>query len=244
MTRGRARRLALLLGLGAALGAALGTACNPATRRPAFGPVPAAPTIALRIPPATATTRLAERLRLDSVPVTEAYPRDGYLETPWFDAATGQPTEARRLGPDVVRVRAWADRAAITAGGVAHSSVAVEVVYRPLADPSLPERELERLVPAASPAAARVRRALDSLTARYGEPRPAPPPPAAPAARPGRQPADSLPAPADTTARPDSMRADSAGRYSLQPDSLPRDTAPRDTAQKRPPTRLPTKPIP
>jgi hypothetical protein len=49
----------------------------------------------------------------------------------------------------------------------------VETLYRPIADPSLPERELERQVPADHPAAKKVQAALGRLVERYG----APPPP-------------------------------------------------------------------
>jgi hypothetical protein len=51
----------------------------------------------------------------------------------------------------------------------------VETLYRPLADPSLPERELERQVPRVHPTAVKVERVLEALLKRHG----GPPPPAA-----------------------------------------------------------------
>jgi hypothetical protein len=56
----------------------------------------------------------------------------------------------------------------------------VETVYRPFADPSLPERELERPVPPAHPMAVKVEEILAALLKRHGGP---PPPAAEPPAR-------------------------------------------------------------
>jgi hypothetical protein len=67
-------------------------------------------------------------------------------------------------------VRAWADP---TQPG--SSRLTVETVYRPLADPSLPEREFDRQVPRDHPVATKVRSALQDLVKRYGGP-PAPSP--------------------------------------------------------------------
>ena len=62
-------------------------------------------------------------------------------------------------------------------------AVTVETVYRPLADPSLPERELDRQVPRDHPVGVKVRAALQELVKRYGGP--PPPPSAEPAGGPG-----------------------------------------------------------
>ena len=48
----------------------------------------------------------------------------------------------------------------------------VETVYRPMADPSLPDRELERQVPKGHPVAAKVEAELAELLKRYGGPPP------------------------------------------------------------------------
>jgi hypothetical protein len=60
----------------------------------------------------------------------------------------------------------------------------VETLYRPLADPSLPERELERQVPLVHPTAVKVVRVLEALLKRHG----GPPPPAAEPVAPARAP--------------------------------------------------------
>jgi hypothetical protein len=46
----------------------------------------------------------------------------------------------------------------------------VETIYRPLADPSLPVRELDRQVPRNHPVAVKVRATLQELVKRYGGP--------------------------------------------------------------------------
>ena len=61
----------------------------------------------------------------------------------------------------------------------------VETLYRPVADPSLPERELERQVPSTHPAAVKVQGILEAMLKRFG----GPPPPAAEPPAPAEQPA-------------------------------------------------------
>jgi hypothetical protein len=60
-------------------------------------------------------------------------------------------------------VRAWADPAR-----PGSSQLTVETLYRPLVDPSLPERELEREVAPDHPVAVKVVAILQQLVQRYG----------------------------------------------------------------------------
>jgi hypothetical protein len=145
-------------------------ACRPATNRPALVPRPEAAGQEIRLPVREATRRLAEALRADTIPIRRVELRDGYMETPWFDAATGRPTTRRAVGTGVVRVRAWADPAR-----PGSSLLTVETVYQPLLDPSLPDRELEQVVPADHRVAKKVVGVLAGMAQRYG----APPPPQA-----------------------------------------------------------------
>jgi hypothetical protein len=46
----------------------------------------------------------------------------------------------------------------------------VETLYRPLADPSLPERELDRQVPRDHPVGKKVEKLLEDMLKRYGGP--------------------------------------------------------------------------
>jgi hypothetical protein len=149
-------------------------ACQPTTTRPPFGPIPEAPGTEIRLPVPEATRRLAEALKADSIPTHKVRLRDGYIETPWFLARSRRPTTQRPLGPGVVKIRAWADPAR-----PGSTQLTVETLYRPRADPSLPERELEREVPRTHPVALRVEAVLKRLIERFGAP---PPPPAQPPA--------------------------------------------------------------
>lgn len=145
-------------------------ACQPATSRPAIVPLPEALGSELRLSVPEATRRFAESLRADSIPTAQVRLRDGYIETPWFNGGTGRPvTRSRGTGLDIVKIRAWAEPAR-----PGSTQLIVETLYRPLADPSLPERELERQVPREHPVARKVEAALGRLVERYGAP---PPPP-------------------------------------------------------------------
>jgi hypothetical protein len=150
--------------------AALVVACRPNTTRPAITPYPEAAGVEIRLRPPEATRRLAEALQADSITPARVRLRDGYIETAWLDSATGRPTRRRPIGTGVIRLRAWADP-----GRPGNTVLTVETLYRPLADPSLPERELERQVPLAHPTAVKVVGVLEALLKRHG----GPPPPAA-----------------------------------------------------------------
>ena len=115
------------------------------------------------LPPA-AIEALADAILADSLPIRKVEARDAWLETPWFDTATGRPWKGEPLGAGVVRIRAWADP-----GRQDHSEMTVEAVFRPLADPSLAERSTEQPVPPGHPTAKRVAAILKSLTAQYGD---------------------------------------------------------------------------
>jgi hypothetical protein len=155
-------------------------ACQPATTRPTFLPLPEAETVEIRISPLEATRRLAEVMQADSIPPARIELRDGFIESHWFDSSTGKATRRRPIGTSVVRVRAWADP-----GRPGFALLTVETVYRPLADPSLPERELEREVPKEHPVAGKVHSALEDMLKRYGGPPVTTP--AEPRAQPGRE---------------------------------------------------------
>lgn len=145
-----------------------GASCQPNTSRPPFTPLPEAAGTEIRLSVPEATRRLAEALRADSLPLRKVALRDGYIETPWFNAVTRRPIRSRRpTGPNAVRLRAWADPAR-----PGSSQLTVETLYRPLADPSLPERELEREVARTHPMAVKVEAALRRLVERFGGPPP------------------------------------------------------------------------
>jgi hypothetical protein len=162
------------------LAAVVAIGCQPNTGRPVFTPLPDAAGTEVRLSPTEATRELAAALRAHSVPVRKVLLRDAYLESGWFDAKTGRP-RTNPMGQNIVRVRAWADPAR-----PGSSQIAVETAYRPLADPSLPARELERQVPANHPVAVKVDSILQGLIKRFG----GPPPPPSPAQSPSPAPAE------------------------------------------------------
>jgi len=116
----------------------------------------------INLPVRAATEALADVLRTDSLPLRRVELADGYLETEWFDAASKQPTGGRRLGPEVVQVRAWVDPAK-----PGSSRMTVETIIRPLADPSLPARALDRQAPADHPTARRIAEIVEQLVKLY-----------------------------------------------------------------------------
>lgn len=175
--------------------------CNPNTTRPPFSPLAEAIEAELELPMDYAIRVIADALRADSIPVSLVQDRDGYLESPWFQARDGTPTDARPLGVEVVRVRAWG-----TPGRPGHTDIQLEAVYRPLADPSRPPRDLDRLVPPDHPVALRLQAAVTRLVTQFGDPSQLPQAP--PAAR-----RDSTARP-DTAARPDTMSRAPASRSS------------------------------
>jgi hypothetical protein len=160
--------------------------CHPNTTRPAIQPYPEAAATEIRLVPQEAIRRLAEAMTADSIPLARVRQRDGYIESAWFDSASGRPTHRRPLGTGTVRVRAWADPAR-----PGNSLLTVETLYRPLADPSLPERELERQVPKTHPVAVKIEAELTALLQRWG----GPPPPEPAAARPTAEPEQAPDAP-------------------------------------------------
>ncbi len=148
-----------------ALGLAGLLACQPSTTRPSFTPLPEAEVVEVRLQPQEATKVLAEALTTDSIPARRVDLRDGYIESHWFDSSTGAPSTRRPIGTRVVRVRAWADP-----GRPGFTLLSAETVFRPVADPSLPPRELEREVPPQHPVAVKIRTALQEMVKRYGGP--------------------------------------------------------------------------
>ena len=132
--------------------------CNPTTNRPELTPLPQALPVEVRYRREAATERLARLLREDSIPLAQVAVKDGYVESPWMEAATLQPTRKTPLGPDIVKLRGWVDPAR-----VGFSFVTVEVVYRPVLDPSLPERELDRIVQPDHPVQKRVEAVMEKV---------------------------------------------------------------------------------
>lgn len=169
------RRSAAPLVVAALLGLAAVAACDPAFSRPRLTPGPEAPHAEVRGDVANVTTRVVAALEAEGIPVERVEANDGWLRTAWLDTAAFSRTSSAARGLNAVRIRGWIDPASF-----GMSRVTLEGVWRPMADPSLPERELERALPAGHPAAVRIQRALDRLTGAAvlpAGPAPAPAPP-------------------------------------------------------------------
>lgn len=138
--------------------------CAPGTTRPPFDPLPSSPKIELELPRTDAIQRVADALKADSVPVARLEVRDGYLESAWFDPATNKAATSSLAATGLVRIRAWADP-----GRPYHSDVTIEAVTRPVADPSVPGRSLERPLAADHPVTVRLDSLLKQLNATYGD---------------------------------------------------------------------------
>jgi hypothetical protein len=151
--------------------------------------------IELGIPEATRV--LSEALAKDSISLRTIREADGFLDSGWLDAGTLEPTGARPLGPAVVRVRAW-----VNPDKEFWSELVVEATYRPLDDPSRPERELDVTLPEDHPLQRKIAGALRALVEKYGD---------AEALR-------ALAPPVPLTTRPDSAKKDSTR---AKPDSIP-----------------------
>ena len=152
------------MGRGAwALAAVLFIGCFPTTTRPPFQAMPSAATFEIQLSVPQATRALALALGADSIPVRRTEAKDGWLETDWFAVQTLRPTTSRPLGADIVKVRAFIDPSSPN-----HSTITIEAVYRPLADPSRRERELEQPVAASSVILARLVTLTTKLAKLYG----------------------------------------------------------------------------
>jgi hypothetical protein len=118
----------------------------------------------VELPIPDATRALAETLARDSISLATVKEDDGYIDSGWLDASTLERTSKRPLGRDVVRVRAW-----VSPAKQFWSELVVEATYRPFADPSRPERELDVPLPADHPLQRRIVGTLRKLIEEYGD---------------------------------------------------------------------------
>ena len=174
----------------------LALSCRATTHRPYFTPLPMATTAQVELGIPEATRALSEALAKDSITLRTIHEADGFLDSGWLDAQSLEPTRARPLGPAVVRVRAW-----VNPDKDFWSELVVEASYRPMDDPSRPERELDATLPEDHPLQRKIAGVLRSLVERYGD---------AEALR-----ALAPPAP---IARPDSAKKDTTR---VKPDTVP-----------------------
>ena len=102
------------------------TGCDPNTTRPRMVPFPEDASILVHAKIPAATERLVLALTVDSIPIAVQSVRDGWVETPWLNAETLKPTDARPIGTGVVRIRGW-----VNPDKEGFSTIIVEAAYRP-----------------------------------------------------------------------------------------------------------------
>ena len=113
--------------------------------------------VELEAPPDSVIRALASATRARGFSFRTVAPREGYLESDWLDLATRDTAQARAHRLDrAVKLRFFADPVA------GKTRLLAECVHRIMVDPSLPERELERMVPDGHPG----RALLDSVLTR------------------------------------------------------------------------------
>ncbi len=138
--------------------------CAATTSRPYFDPLPSAAVAEIELSIASATRALAEAMARDSIALGNIKEKDGYLDSGWLDAATLEHTVARPLGAGVVRVRAW-----IKPAKQFWSELSVEATFRPIEDPSRPERELDAPLPEDHPLQKRLGALIQKLIVEFGD---------------------------------------------------------------------------
>jgi hypothetical protein len=140
----------------------IGVACGAGGVRPHFLPFPTAVSDTVSSHPEDAIELAGELLVSEGLDLEASSTVEGYLETKWFNIATGRRGNSRSLDTDTtVRVRFWADLIA------EHQTLVVgEVVRRRVVDPSLPIRERETPVPDSHPGSELLRRIFGELTTR------------------------------------------------------------------------------
>jgi hypothetical protein len=163
-----------------ALASVAAAACSPVSQRPRLDPLPLSPAAEVKGKRPAVSEKTMRALEEDGLPLAHQTTTDAYAESKWLDSATMQPTSRRPVGTSVVKLRTWIDPER-----PGYSRVTIEPVYRPAADPSVPERELDRLVPEAHPAWKRALALLDKLGGKpLLEPTTAGPPVGGPATTP------------------------------------------------------------
>jgi hypothetical protein len=133
----------------AALATSFLAACTPASTRPLFKPIPESLHAIINAAPAIVTREAQTLLAADSLRVRFASERDAWLETAEF-AGTH-------------RLRLWADPDV-----PGKSRVTIEVVYRPIEDPSRAPRDLERAAEPGSAGQQHAARLLAALKDKLG----------------------------------------------------------------------------
>ncbi len=140
-------------------------ACSPATTRPSFLPYPQALVAVVDAPAATIVPEAVGWLVSQGFRADWSSPGDGYVETAWFNVRTRQSVQGANPGDllHTIKIRCWADP-----NVPGKSQLTVEAIYRPILDPSRPERDLEIIVPQGSDGFRIAQQLIDAMTQKFG----------------------------------------------------------------------------
>ena len=144
------------------------SSCNPTTTRPNFSPLPLARAAQILARPQQVIPALAILVAAESLRVRRASPRDGYLETEWYDTRTHHSFRDGAAVPDLahtVKLRCWADPYV-----PGETILTLEVARRLRYDPSRNGRDLESAVPPGQPGDTLVDSLLARVKRRFGSP--------------------------------------------------------------------------
>ena len=144
---------------------AVALACGSHNVRPYLVPLPDAVADTLHADPSEVIEFLNTVVAGEGFRISRASSAEGYLVTDWYD------TENQRAGgryardpTAAIRLRFFADP-----GGGDQSTLRSEAVYRRTLDPSIPEREAERMVPPGHYGDLILQRVLQSVRSRFPE---------------------------------------------------------------------------
>lgn len=144
-------------------------ACTPVTTRPDFRPDPRALVVTLNARPERVTVGVDSVVTAESLVVDRFNVRDGYLETAWYDTKARRTRRRDRDVTDLaatVKLRFWADPWV-----PGQTRLTVEPVYRPRADPSRTERDVEVILSKDDEGYKIAQRLVDKLKERFGVPK-------------------------------------------------------------------------
>ncbi len=142
-------------------------ACTPVTTRPPFLPSPQSLVQVLGAPPPQVVPEAVGWLTSQGLRVEWSSPQDGYVETAWYNVRTHVSTSGEADPGDLlnsIKIRCWADPYIPS-----KSQVTVEAVYRPMLDPSRPDRDLEVVVPEGSDGHRIAVQLVEALKQKLGE---------------------------------------------------------------------------
>ena len=150
-----------LVSLGAVCAVAV---CAAGGIRPSYAPFPQAIVDTVKADPPAVIQEAVTRLQAEAMQPQWTSPKEGYLETQWFDVVSRASGVADRGNPDrVILIGLFVDSI-----GPSLSKVVAECVYKRTTDPSVQPRDQEMMVPPGHAGDRILRQVLAGLHERFG----------------------------------------------------------------------------